>query len=192
MRFEATSVEGVWLITPEQFEDERGFLAVTWAQNEFDAQGLETQVVQRNVAYNRARGTLRGMHFQREPYAEVKIVSCTAGAVYDVAIDIRPESPTFGKWYGAELRADSGTMLYVPRGCAHGYLSLDADSTVQYLISEFYHSEVAGGVRWDDPFFNVEWPARPMVINARDAAYPDFRMESTLPPPDPLPLYLRE
>jgi dTDP-4-dehydrorhamnose 3,5-epimerase len=179
MRFQETNVEGVWLITPDQFDDERGFFARTWAQDEFETRGLETRMVQRNVSYNRHGGTLRGMHFQREPYPEVKVVSCTIGAIYDVAIDIRPESPTFGQWYGAELRAETGAMLYVPRGCAHGYLSLEADSTVEYLISEFYHPEVAGGVRWDDPLFNVRWPARPTVMHERDATYPDFqRVES--------------
>jgi dTDP-4-dehydrorhamnose 3,5-epimerase len=175
MRFQETNVEGVRLITPDQFDDERGYFARTWAQDEFETKGLETRMVQRNVSYNRAPGTLRGMHFQREPYPEVKIVSCMIGAIYDVAIDIRPESRTFGQWYGAELRAQTGVMLYVPRGCAHGYLSLEPDSTVEYLISEFYHPEVAGGVRWDDPFFNVQWPARPAVMNARDATYPDFQ-----------------
>ena len=179
MRFQETNVEGVWLITPDQFDDERGFFARTWAQDEFENRGLEGRMVQRNVSYNRRRGTLRGMHFQREPHPEVKVISCTIGAIYDVAIDIRPESPTFGQWYGAELRADTGAMLYVPRGCAHGYLSLEGDSTVEYLISEFYHPEVAGGVRWNDPFFNVLWPAQPVVMNERDATYPDFqRVES--------------
>jgi dTDP-4-dehydrorhamnose 3,5-epimerase len=174
MRFQETSVQGVLLITPDRFDDERGFFMRMWAQDEFEARQLETRMVQRNVAYNRARHTLRGMHFQREPYAEVKLVSCAVGAIYDVAMDIRPDSPTFGRWFGTELRQDNGAMLYVPRGCAHGYLTLLADSTVEYLISEFYHPEVASGLRWDDPFFNVRWPAQPRVINPRDATYPDF------------------
>jgi dTDP-4-dehydrorhamnose 3,5-epimerase len=175
MRFQETHVEGVLLITPDQFDDERGFFARTWAQDEFDARGLESRVVQRNVSYNHAAGTLRGMHFQRDPYGEVKVISCLIGAIFDVAVDIRPDSPTFGKWFGAELRQDNGAILYVPRGCAHGYLTLEPDSTVEYLISEFYHPEVAGGLRWDDPFFAVRWPTEPRVINARDAAYADFQ-----------------
>jgi dTDP-4-dehydrorhamnose 3,5-epimerase len=175
MRFQQTSVHGVVLITPDQFDDERGFFARTWASDEFEAQGLDTRVVQRNVSYNRARHTLRGMHFQQAPYEEVKLVSCIVGAIFDVALDVRPDSPSFGRWFGAELRQDNGAMLYVPRGCAHGYLSLEPDSTVEYLISEYYHPEVASGVRWDDPFFNVRWPARASVLNARDASYPDFQ-----------------
>ena len=174
MRFHETPVDGVVLITPDHFDDERGFFQRTWALDEFQAHGLETRMVQRNLSYNRARHTLRGMHYQREPYGEVKLVSCTIGAIYDVAMDIRPDSPSFGKWFGAELRQDNSAMLYVPRGCAHGYLSLEPDSTVEYLISEYYHPEVAGGLRWDDGFFNVSWPAGPDVINARDATYPDF------------------
>lgn len=175
MRFQETPIQDVVLITPDHFEDERGFFQRTWASDELEAHGLEPRMVQRNVSFNRARHTLRGMHYQHEPYGEVKVVSCPLGAIYDVAIDIRPDSPTFGKWFGAELRQDNGTMLYVPRGCAHGYLTLETGSTVEYLISEYYHPEVAGGLRWDDPFFGVQWPASPSVINARDASYPDFQ-----------------
>jgi dTDP-4-dehydrorhamnose 3,5-epimerase len=176
MRFEQTSVDGVWLVTPDRFDDERGFLARTWGLDEFEAHGLHGQIVQRNVSYNRAAATLRGMHFQRAPFAEVKLVSCLVGAIYDVAVDIRPESPTFGRWFGAELRGETGAMLYVPAGCAHGYLSLVPDSTVEYLLSEFYHPEVADGIRWDDPFFGIRWPAEPAVVNARDRTWPDFRV----------------
>jgi dTDP-4-dehydrorhamnose 3,5-epimerase len=174
MRFQETNVQGVLMISPDHFDDERGFFERTWAQDEFELHGLHTRMVQRNVSYNRAVRTLRGMHFQREPYPEVKLISCLIGAVYDVAIDIRPDSPTYGQWFGAELRQDNGLMLYVPQGCAHGYLSLEPDSTVEYLISEFYHPEVAGGIRWNDPFFNVRWPAEPVVMNGRDATYPDY------------------
>jgi dTDP-4-dehydrorhamnose 3,5-epimerase len=174
MRFEATNIEGVWLITPDRFDDERGFFARTWGLDEFEAHGIDVHVVQRNAAYNRSAGTLRGMHFQRAPYSEDKIVSCPVGAVYDVAIDIRPESPTFGQWYGAELRGDAGAILYVPKGCAHGYVTLEPDTKVEYLISEYYHPEAADGVRWDDPFFNVAWPIQPTSMNARDRTWPDF------------------
>jgi dTDP-4-dehydrorhamnose 3,5-epimerase len=175
MRFQETNVEGVLLIAPDHFEDERGFFERTWAEEQFEAHGLETRVVHRNRSYNRAAGTLRGMHFQFAPHAEVKVVSCLVGAVFDVAIDIRAESPTFGQWFGAELRQDNGALLYVPRGCAHGYLSLEPHSTVEYLVSHAYHPEAAGGIRWDDPSFNVRWPAKPSVITARDASWPDFR-----------------
>jgi dTDP-4-dehydrorhamnose 3,5-epimerase len=180
MRFEETPVEGVVLVTPDRFDDERGFLACTWALDVFEAQGLGTQVVQRNVSYNRARGTLRGMHYQHTPYREVKVVSCLVGAVFDVAVDLRPESPSFGKWFGAELTRDNGAILYVPEGCAHGYLSLVPESTVEYLISEFYHPEAAGGLRWDDPFCDIQWPFEPAVMNARDRTWPDYLPDEVL------------
>jgi dTDP-4-dehydrorhamnose 3,5-epimerase len=174
MRFQETTLQGVWLVTPDRFDDERGFFARTWGLDEFESNGLDARVVQRNISYNRSLGTLRGMHFQQPPYAEVKIISCLIGAIYDVAMDIRPESPTFGQWFGAELRADNGNLLYVPDGCAHGYLSLEPDSTVEYLISEYYHPESAGGIRWDDPFFKVQWPFEPSVMTPRDRTWPDF------------------
>jgi dTDP-4-dehydrorhamnose 3,5-epimerase len=174
MRFEETRLAGVVLITPDRFDDERGFLARTWGYDEFEARGLETRVVQRNVSYNRRPGTLRGMHFQHPPYGEVKVVSCLIGSVFDVAVDLRRDSATFGQWFGAELSQDNGAILYVPRGCAHGYLSLQPDSTVEYLLSEFYHPEAAAGLRWDDPFCNIQWPAEPTTMNARDRTWPDF------------------
>lgn len=176
MQFEQTTVAGVFLIKPDKFDDERGFFTRTWGQDEFEAHGLQSRVVQRNLAYNRVAGTLRGMHFQRTPFPEVKLVTCLIGAVYDVAMDIRRDSPTFGRWFGAELRQDNATMLYIPEGCAHGYVSLEPESTVEYLISEFYHPEVAGGVRWNDPFFNVQWPIEPVVMNERDQTYPTFQV----------------
>jgi dTDP-4-dehydrorhamnose 3,5-epimerase len=174
MLFQETTVQGVVLIAPDRFDDERGYFARTWGADEFEAQGLHARAVQRNVSYNRAAGTLRGMHYQRSPHAEVKVISCLVGAIYDVAVDIRPDSPTYGKWYGAELRPDTGAMLYVPEGCAHGYLALEPDTVVEYLISDFYHPELAGGLRWNDPFFGVRWPAEPTQMNARDRTWPDF------------------
>ncbi|MBV9580442.1 MAG: dTDP-4-dehydrorhamnose 3,5-epimerase [Chloroflexi bacterium] len=174
MRFQETKIAGVVLITPDRFDDERGYFARTWGLDDFEAQGLTTRVVSRNVSYNRENGTLRGMHFQHPPYSEVKVVACLIGSVFDVAVDLRPDSPTFGEWYGAELTQGNGAILYVPEGCAHGYLSLVADSTVEYLISEFYHPEAAGGLRWDDPFCKIQWPAEPKFMNDRDRTWPDF------------------
>ena len=174
MLFQTTEIPGVLLIQPDQFDDERGFFARTWGSDEFEAHGLEARVVQRNLSYNRAAGTLRGMHYQVAPHAEVKVVSCLVGAIYDVAIDLRRDSPTFGKWVGAELRADNGAMLYVPEGCAHGYQTLVPQTTVEYLISEFYHPEAALGVRWNDPFFSIRWPTEATVMNERDRSWPDF------------------
>ena len=174
MQINETAVQGVKLVLADRFDDERGFFARTWGHDVFAAHGLSAPMVQRNLSYNKATGTLRGMHFQRAPFAETKVVSCVVGAVYDVALDIRPDSPTYGRWFGAELTPENGAMLYVPEGCAHGYLTLRPDSLVEYLISEFYHPEVSDGVRWDDPFFAVHWPAVPTIINQRDRTWPDF------------------
>ena len=174
MRIQETPVQGVKVVLPDLFEDERGYFARTWGKDVFADQGLVAAMVQRNLSFNAATGTLRGMHFQRAPFGEVKVVSCMIGAIYDVALDIRPDSPTFGRWYGAELTAQNGAMLYVPEGCAHGYLTLEPGSLVEYLISEFYHPEVSGGIRWDDPFFAVDWPAEPTTMNERDRTWPDF------------------
>lgn len=175
MKFEKTSIEGAWLITPEQFADNRGFLARTWGRDVFDEHGLDMAVVQRNMSYNHEKGTVRGMHFQRAPYTEIKLVSCIVGAIFDVAVDLRPASPTFGKWFGAELRAQDGLMLYVPEGCAHGYQTLEPNVSVEYLLSDFYHPEVSGGVRWNDPFFGISWPIEVTAMNERDRSWPDFR-----------------
>jgi dTDP-4-dehydrorhamnose 3,5-epimerase len=174
MIFESTAVSGVVLITPKRMPDQRGFFSVTWAQDEFEAHGLETRVFQRNLAFNHEARTLRGMHFQKDQHAEVKIISCQAGAVYDVALDLRPESPTYRRWTGVELRPETGQLLYVPRGCAHGYLTLEPRSIVEYLISDEYAPHSAGGVRWDDRAFAIEWPAEPLVMNERDRTWPDF------------------
>jgi dTDP-4-dehydrorhamnose 3,5-epimerase len=180
MIFESTDVQGVMLITPDRFDDNRGFFARTWGQDEFESHGLLARMVQRNLTYNSAAGTLRGMHFQYSPHAETKVVSCLAGAVYDVAIDLRRDSPTRGKWFGAELRPESGRMLYIPEGCAHGYIALEPNTSVEYLISQFYAPSAAGGVRWDDPLFDVRWPMQPSVMADRDATYPDFEASSFL------------
>jgi dTDP-4-dehydrorhamnose 3,5-epimerase len=175
MIFQPTDIEGVVLVTSERFDDARGFFARTWGQDELEANGLTARMVQRNLSYNHTTGTLRGMHFQRPPHAEVKLVSCLVGGIYDVAIDLRPASPTFGKWFAAELRPESGLMLHIPEGCAHGYLTLEPDTLVEYLISEFYAPQAAGGVRWDDPFFGIKWPTEPTTMAYRDRTYPDFK-----------------
>lgn len=175
MRIEDTSIPGVKLITPQRFSDERGYFSSTWAANTFADAGLDTPMVQRNVSFNTHQHTLRGMHFQRDPHAEVKLVSCLVGAIYDVAIDLRPASPTYCRWVGAELSADAGSMLYIPAGFAHGYLTLTGDTLVEYLVSTYYAPQAAGGVRWDDPAFGIRWPAAPSCINDRDNAYRDLQ-----------------
>jgi dTDP-4-dehydrorhamnose 3,5-epimerase len=173
MRFEHTDIEGVILITPERISDERGFFVKTWGDDDFDAHGL-AHMVARNMSYNEARGTLRGMHFQRAPHAEAKLICALTGAIYDVALDLRPESPTYRQWFAAELRAEKGEMLYIPEGCAHGFITLEPRTTTEYLISAFYAPAASGGVRWNDPTFAIQWPIAPTLISERDRAWPDF------------------
>ncbi|HYU77909.1 MAG TPA: dTDP-4-dehydrorhamnose 3,5-epimerase [Vicinamibacterales bacterium] len=175
MRFTPTRVSGAFIVESEPHADERGFFLVLWAQSEFRRQGLATEFAQSSVAYNRARGTLRGMHYQTPPHQEAKLVRCAAGAILDVAIDLRRDSPSFKTWVSVELSAENRRMLYVPEGCAHGYLTLTDETEIFYHASAEYAPQFGGGVRWNDPAFAVEWPFAPVVINARDRDYPDFR-----------------
>lgn len=177
MIFRELELKGAFLLEPQMFEDERGFFARTWCQNEFEAHGLNTRLVQCNVSFNRLTGTLRGMHFQAAPYTEVKLVRCTAGAIYDVIIDLRPESPTFKKWAGVELTAQNRYGLYIPEGFAHGFQTLADNSEVFYQMSEFYHPESARGVRWNDSAFEIAWPpCDKRIIAAKDNTYEDFTL----------------
>ena len=182
MIFEETQLEGVWVIKPERLEDERGFFARTWDRDEFSRRGLDGRTVQCSISFNRTRGTLRGLHYQAAPHEESKLVRCTAGAIFDVAVDLRPGSPSFGDWAGAELSAENRVALYVPKGCAHGFLTLDDSSEVYYQMSELYVPEAARGVRWDDPAFGIAWPGEVAVINDRDRAYPDFEATTARQP----------
>jgi dTDP-4-dehydrorhamnose 3,5-epimerase len=165
------------LIRPERLEDERGFFARTFCVRELAEQGIDPAVVQRSVSYNRLRGTLRGMHFQVAPHEESKLVSCLRGSVHDVVLDLRPSSPSYRRWTAATLTADGFETLVVPRGCAHGFITLTDDAVVHYEISEFHHPESARGVRYDDPAFAIAWPMRPVVISARDRDYPLTKSE---------------
>jgi dTDP-4-dehydrorhamnose 3,5-epimerase len=174
MIFRKTGIESAWVIEAERLEDERGFFARTWDAGEFAERGLNSQIAQCSISYNRARGTLRGLHYQAVPHAEAKLVRCTAGSIYDVVLDLRPHSSTFRGWFGVELSAGNRLALYVPELCAHGFLTLDDDCEVHYLISQFYAPEAARGVRWDDPAFGITWPGEVVVMNERDASYPDF------------------
>ena len=174
MIFQPIELRDAFLIEPQRMEDERGFFARSWCQNEFQAQGLNPRLVQCSISFNHKKGTLRGMHFQIAPYAEAKLVRCTMGAIYDVIVDIRPDSPTFKKYYGAEFTPENRKMLYVPEGYAHGFITLCDNSEVFYQMSEFYHAEAARGYRWNDPAFGIEWPLPVQVISERDANYPDF------------------
>ncbi|HEX8243788.1 MAG TPA: dTDP-4-dehydrorhamnose 3,5-epimerase, partial [Longimicrobium sp.] len=159
MIFTATELAGAWIVDPERLEDERGFFARTFDAGEFARRGLRSAFPQCSVSFNARAGTLRGMHFQAEPHAEAKLVRCTAGAVYDVIVDLRPESPTRLRWIGVELSAANRRALYVPEGCAHGFQTLADASEVFYQISVPYAAESARGVRWNDPAFGITWPA---------------------------------
>lgn len=175
MRFEETKLRGAYLIEMERLEDERGFFARTWCEQEFAERGLESRIVQCNTSFNRKRGTLRGMHYQVAPDAEVKLVRCTMGAIYDVIVDLRTDSSTFKQWVGVELTAENRTMLYIPEGFAHGFQTLSDGAEVFYQMSSYYAPESARGVRWNDPAFGIEWPAAAArIISERDLNHPDF------------------
>jgi dTDP-4-dehydrorhamnose 3,5-epimerase len=160
------------VIEPERRADERGFFARTWCQQEFSARGLNPRVVQCGTSFNSRQGTLRGLHFQIAPREEAKLVRCTHGAVYDVAVDLRTDSPTFHEWFAAELTAENGRMMYLPEGCAHGFLTLADDTEVFYQMSQAYHPESSRGVRWDDPALAIRWPRDVQVISERDRRLP--------------------
>lgn len=174
MRFIAMRLAGLWLVEPEPLRDERGFFARTWCEREFREHGLDSRLVQCNISFNQKRGTLRGMHYQVAPYEETKLVSCTQGSIYDVAVDLRPGSVTFRQWVGIVLSVENRRMLYIPAGFAHGFITLEDQSTVFYQMSEFYHAEAARGVRWNDPALGIEWPIPVAVISDKDRSYPDL------------------
>jgi dTDP-4-dehydrorhamnose 3,5-epimerase len=178
MIFRETRVQGVWVIEPERYEDERGFFARTWDTAEFAVHGLNGRLVQCSISYNGRRGTLRGMHYQATPHEEAKLVRCTSGSIFDVAVDLRTGSATFRRWVGTELSAENRLAMYVPEGCAHGFLTLTEESEVAYQISEFHAPDAARGVRWNDPAFGIDWPEDVLVVNERDRSYPDFTAET--------------
>ena len=174
MIFTETALKGAYIIDLEKREDERGFFARTFCQEEWEAHGLINRVVQANTSYNRRKGTLRGMHYQRPPHAETKLVRATRGRVLDVIIDLRPDSPTYRRWVGVELSAETGRALYVPEGFAHGYQTLEDHSDVVYQVSAPYTPGAEGGVRYNDPAFDIRWPLPVTVISDKDAGWPDF------------------
>ena len=174
MIFNTTPLKGAYLIEIERYEDERGFFSRTWCRREFEEKGLNPRLVQCNLSYNKNEGTLRGMHFQAAPFEEAKLVSCIQGAIFDVIIDLRSDSPTFKKHLSVTLSAENHNMLYVPEGFAHGFLTLNMDTYVYYQMSEYYAPEYARGIRWNDPAFGIRWPREVNVISERDANYPDF------------------
>jgi len=174
MIFTKTALEGAWIIDIKKLEDERGFFARTFCQKEFLEHGLNTRVAQCNISYNQKKGTWRGMHLQVTPFQEAKLVQCTAGAIYDVIIDLRPRSRTYLQHLGVMLNSQEYRMLYIPEGFAHGFLTLTEEVNVFYQMSEFYAPECARGFRWNDPAFALQLPDEVRVISERDASYPDF------------------
>ncbi len=174
MRFQQTSLADARLIELDAVKDARGAFARTFCEREFAAKGLETRFVQHSLSSNLSKGTLRGMHFQRAPYEEVKLVRCVKGAIWDVILDLRPASPTYLKWQGFELSAANGRQLYIPKGFAHGFQTLEDESEIFYLISEFYEPSASSGVRHDDPRFAIDWPLPVSVISDKDRGWPDF------------------
>jgi dTDP-4-dehydrorhamnose 3,5-epimerase len=167
-----TTLRDVFVVEPEPVEDERGFFARVFGATEFEERGLVAAVAECSISYNRTRSTLRGLHYQRAPHQEAKLVRCIRGAVHDVALDLRPDSPTYLRWEAVELSAANRLALYVPPGCAHGYLTLEDGCELLYQISERYEPGSATGVRWNDPAIGVDWPADPVVISERDASFP--------------------
>lgn len=175
MIFTETKLKGAFIIEIEKRGDERGFFARAWCQREFEAHGLNMRWIQANLAFSRRRGTLRGLHYQIAPYGEAKLMSCIRGAIYDVIVDLRPQSPTCKQWLGVELTADSHKMLYVPAGFAHGYQTLVDNTETFYPVSQFYAPEFEGGVRWNDPAFGIEWPeVDERIISGKDKNWPDY------------------
>lgn len=174
MQFQPTKLSGVFVVEPALAADARGFFARTWCRERFAAHGLTAELSQCSVSFNHRKGTLRGLHYQSAPFEEAKLVRCTHGAIFDVAVDVRPDSPTFGEWVGLELSGRNRRMLFVPEGVAHGFLTLEDDSEVFYQISAPYRPEAARGIRWDDPALAITWPLAPTVVSERDAAFAGF------------------
>lgn len=175
MKFIKTKLEGAYIIEIEKITDERGFLARSWCEKEFAKHGLNSKLLQCNISFNQKKGTLRGMHYQAKPYEETKLVRCTQGAIYDVIIDIRHDSPTFQQWLGIELTSENRQMLYIPEGFAHGFQTLVDNTEVFYQMSEFYSAESARGIRWDDPQIAIEWLITDnLIISEKDQSYEMF------------------
>jgi dTDP-4-dehydrorhamnose 3,5-epimerase len=182
MIFRPLTVAGAYRIELEPIADERGLFARIWDEEEFAAQGIDIRAVQTNVSYNRYRGTIRGLHWQVEPYSETKLLRCTAGAVFDVVADVRPGSPTYGQWAGQRLTPQERAMVFVPAGCAHGYQALEDHSEVSYQVSHRYVPGAEKGVRWNDPALAIEWPVQDGVtVSPKDAAWPDFEAAAVAP-----------
>ena len=180
MKFTETELKGAYVVEIKRIEDNRGFFARSWCRDEFETAGLNANLAQINVAYTREQGTIRGMHFQKSPFAEAKLVSCLRGEVYDVMIDLRPDSATLGAWLGIVLSAENHRMLYIPEGFAHGYQTLQDDAELSYLTSAFYAPSATSGVRYDDPAFGIKWPLPVSCISEADRKWPNYKREKFL------------
>ena len=178
MIFTATPLQGAWLIDIDPHFDERGFFARTWCRQELADHGLDTEIVQENLSYNHHRGTVRGLHFQQPPHEESKIVRCTRGAIFDVIVDLRPQSPTYRQWQGVELAAANHRALYIPKGFGHGFQTLIDETEISYQMSAFHTPQAASGHRYDDAAFGIVWPLPASVISGRDRAWPAFQDKS--------------
>lgn len=174
MNFTETKLKDAWIIDVQELTDERGFFARAWCQKEFDERKMVSNIAQANMSFNHKKGTLRGMHYQVAPYEETKLVRCTRGGIYDVIIDLRPDSPTYREWIGVELTAETRRMLFVPRGFGHGFQTLEDNTEVFYQVSEFYTPGAEEGLRYNDPAFAIDWPETVSVISEKDANWPDF------------------
>jgi dTDP-4-dehydrorhamnose 3,5-epimerase len=177
MNFTETKLKGAYLVELQKLEDERGFFARSWCQREFNEHGLDPNLVQCDISFNKQRGTLRGMHFQLPPFEESKLVRCTRGSVYDVMVDLRPVSETFLQWVAVELTANNYRSVFIPKRFAHGFLTLEDETEVFYLISEFYAPDYSYGLRWDDPLLNVNWPIPIQIISDKDHNFEDTNPE---------------
>jgi dTDP-4-dehydrorhamnose 3,5-epimerase len=175
VKYSPTDIPGVWLIELERRADDRGYFARTWCEQEFRKHGLNSAVTQINTAVSTRAGTLRGMHYQEPPDAEVKVVRCVRGALFDVTVDLRADSPTYGRWFGTTLSGANGLALYIPEGCAHGYITLEPDTELTYMASVPYAPKSARGVRFDDPAFGIRWPRAAEVISEQDRTWPEFK-----------------
>jgi dTDP-4-dehydrorhamnose 3,5-epimerase len=174
MKFTEAPIKGAYIIDVHRIGDERGYFGRLWCQKEFEDMGLKANISQSNIGVSKQAGTLRGLHYQTAPHQEVKIVRCSRGAMFDVILDLRPDSPTYKQWFGMELNEDNATMLYVPEGCATGYLTLVDNTEMYYHATEFYHPESATGVRYNDPAFSIEWPGDINVLSDNDKNWPDY------------------
>ena len=181
MIFTETKLKGAFIIDVKRHEDERGFFGRVWCKNEYEEHGLNPNVVQANISYNKLKGTLRGMHFQKAPYGEGKTVRCVSGAIYDVIVDIRPDSATFKQWISVELTGESYKMLYIPEGFAHGFITLKDHTSVHYMGTAFHTPGAEAGIKFDDPAFNIDWPMKVAVISQKDQNHPAFEEKILYP-----------